>query len=243
MNKKISTFMITILTVLLIASIILGIYLPNSPTYIDIEFTHDEINAYPSQTVWLVAEVTPITLDLTSVDLFSVHTNIPISHDEKIWSSQDGNIVEIFLYPNSTHLGLEIDVTLTIVIADITTSKEVTISVIDWSGSFHTDAQAALKCFTSYLVTSVEGYTLEENSSLSFMGIVPQILIVEHFLFRTNNWELELTRHVTISPNDWVRIYLRARNSFSPQWAGEISSWLSGNYSIIEIQPPETIYR
>ncbi len=56
-------------------------------------------------------------------------------------------------------------------------------------------------------------------------AIVNPVLIVMHYIFFSDEWEMYLTWHVTIPPDDWTRIYLRHRfNELTPSHAFEISS-------------------
>lgn len=53
----------------------------------------------------------------------------------------------------------------------------------------------------------------------------PRILVVMHYIFFSDDWEMYVTWHVTIPPHDWARIYLRHRFTESrPSYAFEISS-------------------
>jgi hypothetical protein len=68
------------------------------------------------------------------------------------------------------------------------------------------------------------------------------VLIVEHYQFVSEGWELGLSWHVMIAPDDWARIYLRHRRTETePSLAFEISSFSQGS----EPTPvtPEGIWR
>ncbi len=55
--------------------------------------------------------------------------------------------------------------------------------------------------------------------------VTPNILIVANYLFFSEEWEMGLTYHVMIPPNDWARIYLRRRYEDSKPTLGfEINS-------------------
>ncbi|MFW9999286.1 MAG: hypothetical protein ACFE88_04150 [Candidatus Hermodarchaeota archaeon] len=97
--------------------------------------------------------------------------------------------------------------------------------------------------FVSYLSINHPHFEINENTSWDGFGNSPQILIVEHFLFKSAFWEMELARHVMIAPYDGVTICLRPRFSLFPNWSGTINSWSSGNHIIIEIEPPDKIFR
>ena len=53
----------------------------------------------------------------------------------------------------------------------------------------------------------------------------PRIIVVMHYIFLSEDWEIYVTWHVTIPPHDWTRIYLRHRFTEScPTHAFEIPS-------------------
>jgi hypothetical protein len=59
----------------------------------------------------------------------------------------------------------------------------------------------------------------------------PEILIVEHNTFITENYEVRLCYHVMIPPHDWSKLLIRKRNSLEP----EIALMRETNGSIHEI--------
>jgi hypothetical protein len=69
------------------------------------------------------------------------------------------------------------------------------------------------------------------------------VLIVEHYLFFSTDWELDLSWHVMIAPDDWSEIDLRHRDSeLAPSLAFKIDS-VSANDAPHEIAPPEAVWR
>ena len=55
--------------------------------------------------------------------------------------------------------------------------------------------------------------------------VKPGILVVMHYLYFSEEWEMGVQWHVTIPPHDWVRIYLRHRfTEVAPSYAFEIST-------------------
>jgi hypothetical protein len=69
------------------------------------------------------------------------------------------------------------------------------------------------------------------------------VLVVEHYQYLSEDWELGLSWHVMIAPDDWSRIYLRRRGTeIRPSRAFEIPSFSSGTPPQ-EIQPPDVVWR
>jgi hypothetical protein len=73
--------------------------------------------------------------------------------------------------------------------------------------------------------------------------VIPQVLVVMHYLFFSAEWEMHVEWHIVIPPYDWARIDLRRRlPDWRPSRAFEISSW-ANETEPIEIEPPESIWR
>lgn len=73
--------------------------------------------------------------------------------------------------------------------------------------------------------------------------VSPRWLVVSHYLFFSEDWEMHISWHVMIPPYDWARIDLRRRFTESrPSHAFEISS-LKAQEEPHAIEPPETVWR
>jgi hypothetical protein len=69
------------------------------------------------------------------------------------------------------------------------------------------------------------------------------VLVVNHYQYVSDEWELGLDWHVMIAPDDWARIYLRHRwTEAAPSAAFEIPS-VSEGLPPQEIDPPESVWR
>jgi hypothetical protein len=71
----------------------------------------------------------------------------------------------------------------------------------------------------------------------------PWVLIVEHHLFFSKDWELDISWHVMIAPDDWSQIVLRHRGTeLKPSLAFKIDS-VSGKTTPHEIAAPDGVWR
>ncbi len=71
----------------------------------------------------------------------------------------------------------------------------------------------------------------------------PWVLIVEHHLFFSKDWELDISWHVMIPPDDWSMIVLRHRGTeLKPSLAFKIDS-VSGKTSPHEVAVPDAVWR
>ena len=117
------------------------------------------------------------------------------------------------------------------------------IHVIEWEIpdlEYFTEFQ---EVFVQYLARNHPEFGINETVTWTPIFNAIEILVVEHVLFKSESWEMELSRHVMIPPYDWVQVYIRPRGALTPTWAGKIDSWSTDNQAINEITPPEEIYR
>jgi hypothetical protein len=205
-----------------------------------ITFHPSEMMSYPGQIAWLLAEV-----ENTENSQFEVKTrdNVPIEWNTW-YRGNSSYLVEIFITPSISNIGSEIDIKLiTTSESRVTTIGRYSLDVINWTSSTEANILAIRDHFIHYIETNTTFSNLNSSTTWSFCGSPAQILIVEHYLFRSEYWEIEVSRHVMIAPHDWVQIYIRPRNNTSPIWSARINSWSTDNTSIFEIAPPSEVFR
>lgn len=74
--------------------------------------------------------------------------------------------------------------------------------------------------------------------------VTPHILVVTHYLYFSDDWEMHVFWHVMIPPYDWARIELRRRfQETTPSLAFEIPSRSASEIEVNPIEPSETLWR
>jgi len=74
--------------------------------------------------------------------------------------------------------------------------------------------------------------------------VTPHILVVTHYLYFSDEWELHVFWHVMIPPYDWARIELRRRfRETVPSLAFEIPSRSAAQPEVRSIEPSDTLWR
>jgi hypothetical protein len=211
---------------------------------IRVTFIPYQIKSYPNHTTWLLLDIKTKNQVLMSNISLNIETNSSIDMELEIWDNSPVNkVVEVFLHPNNTHLNTVIEIEANISSGHISNVDYANVRVIDWTVDISPEIIAMREEFVDYLSSNHTKFGINESTMWEEFGNAPQILVVEHYLFRSAYWEMELARHATIAPHDWVEIYLRPRSSLFPNWSGHINSWSSGNHTIIEVDPPYEIYR
>jgi len=245
-NKK-YTIVPLVGIILIIASIpivFFVIYNTSGQKNLQIEFTPKEMKSYSNHSAWLLLDIRTNSNELMSNLSISIKTNISIELEYKIWENEPlRKIVEVFLYPNVTHLNNIIEIEAVASSGRISKKDYAKVQVLNWTSNISPTIELMRDVFVNYLSSNHSNFKINESTVWEGFGNAPFILVVEHYLFKSAFWEMELARHVMIAPHDWVKIYLRPRFSLFPNWSGTINSWSSGNHTIIETEPPNDIYR
>jgi hypothetical protein len=246
LKKNFTILLITgiIITATSIPLIFIIISLNQARENIQVQFIPTQIKSYPNHTIWLLLDIKIKNIDLMSNLSLDINTNSSIDMDLNIWdNSLLSKVVEVFLYPNITHLNTVIEIEANVSSGHTFRVDYANVRLIDWTSVISSEIIAMRDEFVDYLSSNHTNFRINESTVWEEFGSAPQILVVEHYLFRSEYWEMELARHATIAPHDWVEIYLRPRSSLFPNWSGYINSWSSGDYTIIEVDPPIEIYR
>jgi len=247
MNQKKKFLIISIVGLSIIISSISAIFLSNlhnnREDRIQIEFTPEEMKSYPNHTAWLLLDIRSKKIETISNISISIKTNNSIKLEYKIWNHLIEKVIEIFLYPNASHLDKSIQIEAIVSNNYFNKTQYAEVKIVNWTLEIPSIVETMRDVFVSYMSVYHPNFKINEEIVWEEFGSTPFILVVEHYLFKSEFWEMELARHVMIAPYDWVIIYLRPRFTIYPNWSGTIKSWSSGNYTIIENEPPNIIYR
>ena len=73
------------------------------------------------------------------------------------------------------------------------------------------------------------------------------LLVVSHYAWFTDEYEVGLAWHIMVAPQDWAELYIRPRSAPAPTRAFRLTSWSTaladGSYEIVEIAPPPDVTR
>jgi len=136
-----------------------------------------------------------------------------------------GQVAEVIVIPSETSVNQTLTVTVTGVRGGLKQTETITLEVLmgeDGVGAYATEMRDK---FIPWLALTHPEFGITRETG--WMGTIVnlRILVVMHYLFLSENWELYVTWHVTIPPHDWTRMYLRPRFTEScPAYAFEISS-------------------
>ena len=139
-----------------------------------------------------------------------------------------GKVAEVIIIPTETEVGKNVTVIIEGERDGFKQRKTVTLEVIEEEAREETlgpEAVGIRNNFTEWLSTNHPELGITSETAWTGTVVNPLILVVMHYMFLSEDWEMYVTWHVMIPPYDWTRIYLRHRyNQTAPTYAFEISS-------------------
>jgi hypothetical protein len=137
--------------------------------------------------------------------------------------------------------GASVPVTVTLTRGGTEIRRDVPINISRGEDHLLDDAASHRDRFVAWLES--ERPEVGITSSTEWVGtpVQPHILVVSHYLFFSDDWEMSVMWHIMIAPHDWSRISLRPRDQLSPTLAYEIPSVSAP--TVVEIEPPAYVDR
>lgn len=155
----------------------------------------------------------------------------------------EGEVAEVVVIPAPGSIGQIIEVTITGTRGNVTDEKVASFEVAEGEDDRQEYAEELLDKFVSWLATNHPELGITEDTVWDGTTVSPIWLVVSHYLFFSEEWELHLEWHVMVPPHDWARIDLRHRlDELEPSYAFEISS-VNATSEPIAIEVPETVWR
>ena len=143
-----------------------------------------------------------------------------------------GEVAEVNLIPDEASVGSTLTVTVVGERRGFTDKQTVAVEVTDAGiGGGRGDDLAVPAAefrdrFVAWLAENQPNLGITPETEWVGTVVKPGILVVMHYLFFSEEWEMGLQWHVMIAPHDWARIYLRRRFAETrPSIAFEISSY------------------
>jgi hypothetical protein len=155
----------------------------------------------------------------------------------------EGQVAEVVVIPTQVSIGNTIEVTVTGNRGGLTDKKVITFEVIEGEDDRQEYATELRDKFVSWLATNYPELGITNDTEWIGTMVSPQWLIVSHYLFFSEEWEMHVEWHIMIPPYDWAKIDLRHRfDENKPSYAFEISS-IEANGEPLPIEVPESVWR
>jgi len=175
-----------------------------------------------------------------------VHISAKAPGAEVVIYQQDiveGQVAEVVVIPTQASIGKTIKVTITGKQGKLTDKKVVSFKVVEGEDDRQEYAGELLDKFVSWLATNDPELGITEDTAWNGTMVSPVWLVVSHYLFFSEEWEVHISWHIMIPPYDWAKIDLRHRfDELEPSYAFEISS-LNATSEPVPTEVPETVWR
>jgi hypothetical protein len=155
----------------------------------------------------------------------------------------EGEVAEVVVIPAQASIGKTIKVTITGNRGSSTAKKVVSFEVAEGEDDRQEYAGELLDRFVPWLATNHTELGITDDTAWNGTMVSPVWLVVSHYLFFSEEWEVHIEWHIMMPPYDWAKIDLRHRfDELEPSYAFEISS-LNATSEPVPIEPPETVWR
>ena len=155
----------------------------------------------------------------------------------------EGEVAEVVIIPAQASIGTTIEVTITGNRGDASDEKTISFEVAEGEDDRQEYAEELLDKFVPWLAENHPELGITVDTAWNGTMVSPVWLVVSHYLFFSDEWEVHIEWHVMIPPYDWAKIDLRHRfDELAPSYAFEISSLDAGSEPIA-IAVPETVWR
>lgn len=155
---------------------------------------------------------------------------------------QPGVVGEVTVVPAEVDEERELSVTITATRSGVERQQARSVLVVPGEDSLGPEADPLLERFVSWLATEQPELGIGPETEWEAMP-GSWVLVVNHYLYFSDEWELGLSWHVMIPPDDWARIYLRRRwTEVAPSAAFEITS-VADESEPHAIPPPDAAWR
>jgi hypothetical protein len=194
----------------------------NPPNNVDLgDFTvttkYDSIRSYPDGGGIFIIHITPNKAFQGTVKLsLEAYSKLNAKLSKTLLDQKD-TVVEITLNPDKDIDIKNYSINLSFKHARKIEIKSLQVNLYDWQTGNIDDAKEKLNNFKNWLIYLNPKYTsLFDNIKQIYMTY-PQILIVEHWTFLKDDYEIRMCFHVTISPYQWSYIQIRRRGSIEAE--------------------------
>ena len=191
--------------------------------------------------VFLITIADESQTDEDAIEISASANDAEIFIDHK--SIKANQVAEVTVIPTPSSTGKVVEVDVTATRGSVTVKKTVSFEVIDGEDDRRDYAVELRDKFVEWLAENKPELNLNSNTKWIGTMVSPQWLVVSHYLFFSDEWEMHVEWHIMIAPDDWARIDLRHRfDETKPSYAFEISS-REGNTEPKAIEVPEMIWR
>lgn len=143
------------------------------------------------------------------------------AHLDRTTVNQFSPVAEITVAPDSRAEFKTYQIEVRATNESFTRSLFLDVEVFQWPCGMPDDALQRLAGFMEWVKKEYPELGNISSDEWSSYLTYPQIWIVEHWTFLSEEWEIRLCYHVMIPPNDWSYFRLRKRGDYDPMLAAK----------------------
>jgi len=156
-------------------------------------------------------------------------------------------VAEVTIVPEATTTETDLDVTITAAVGDQTFVVTRTVTVMPWEDDREDQARQILALFTGWIADAHPELGITDETAFDGTYTAPMLLVVSHYTFFSDDWEVGVSWHIMVPPDDFAEMYLRPRTGLAPTHAYRIGSWQTaldtGSVDVTEVPPPIEVVR
>ena len=154
-----------------------------------------------------------------------------------------GKVVEVTVTPDATEEETTLAVTISGSRGGLTDTVTRSLPVFPDVDTRQEDAAYYRGLFLPWLAEKYPDLGIDGAAAWNGTISGAHLLVVSHYLFYNDTWELAVEWHVMIAPYDWATLYLRRRfEETKPSFAAKIDS-VSAGTTPYETAPPDVVRR
>lgn len=161
-------------------------------------------------------------------------------------SLQPGEAGEVWVSLPPTNTESPFEVTVTGTGDGVDRSIVIGATAIPGSDDLAATATEIVAVFLDELGGAVPGLP-SDPAELGTGTPVAGLLVVSHYAWFTDEFEIGLAWHIMVAPDDWAELTMRPRDELQPTRAFRLDSWSTalagGAATIAEIEPPPEVMR
>ena len=158
-----------------------------------------------------------------------------------------GEVAEVTVIPDAATGERPLEISITGRRGQLEQAATRSTTVLPWEDDRSDYARELLHLFTTWLADQQPDLGIGPGTEFSGSFVAPELLVVSHYLFMSDDWELGLSWHIMVPPHDWAEIYLRSRNEAAPNLAFRLESQQAalqdGIVTIASVEPPAEVVR
>lgn len=156
---------------------------------------------------------------------------------------EPGEVAEFTLVADPEDIGTTVTLDLAAECGDSRVARSMEIEVVDWDDTIQSQAIELRERFVSHLEAEMPELGISQATEWVPSITKPQILVVMHYLFFSDDWEMGIMWHVTVPEHAWSRMYLRPRDQMQPTVGLEIPSYPDSESAPVPWEPPAEVDR